>query len=110
MVIHLIRTFGERGYIVTTREKAKFCRPFAEKLITLAKVDSVHRRRVAAARLNDKGAVSKLFGQIGPAYVARPGGYTRIIKLAKRRVGDNGIQVFFGFVPQEDAAKESAKN
>lgn len=107
MAVSLFRTFGERGYIVTTREKAKFCRPFAEKLITLAKVDSVQRRRLAAARLGDKETVQKLFDTIGPAFATRPGGYTRIIKLAKRRLGDSGVQVLFGFVPEKESTESA---
>lgn len=104
IVLGLFRSFGERGYIITTREKAKFCRGFAEKLITLAKDDSVHHRRLAAARLGDKQVVRKLFQEIGPAFRERPGGYTRIIKVAKRRVGDNATQVVFGFAPAEAGA------
>ncbi len=102
----LFRSFGERGYIFTTREKAKFCRSFAEKLVTLAKEDSVHRRRVAAARLGDKEIVQKLFSEIGPAYRDRPGGYTRIVKVEKRRLGDSATQVLFGFVPLSAEKKE----
>ena len=104
IAISLFRSFGERGYIITTKEKAKFCRSFAEKLITLAKNDSVHRRRLAFAKLGDKGAVGKLFNDIAPTFRDHPGGYTRIIKLAKRRIGDDATQVLFGFVP--DKAKE----
>ncbi len=99
----LFRSFGSRGYIITTREKAKFCRSFAEKLITLAKEDTVHRRRLAAARLGDKEVVKKLFEEIAPAYRSRPGGYTRIIKVPKRRVGDDATQVLFGFTPVEES-------
>ena len=107
LTISLFRSFGEKGYITTTREKAKFCRPFAEKLITLAKEDSVHHRRLAFARLGDKKIVKKLFEEIAPAYRDRPGGYTRILKLSPRRIGDNAVQVLFGFVPAEKAAEES---
>lgn len=99
----LFRSFGGRGYVITTRDKAKYCRPFAEKLITLAKVDSVHRRRLAAARLGDKDLVGKLFTEIAPAFRDRPGGYTRILKVSNRRVGDGAREVLFGFVPQEGA-------
>jgi large subunit ribosomal protein L17 len=95
----LFTVFGARGYIVTTREKAKFVRRFAERLITLAKEDTVHRRRVVASRLGDERAVRKLFAEIAPAYRERPGGYTRIIKISRRRVGDAAVQVLFGFVP-----------
>jgi large subunit ribosomal protein L17 len=109
IVCSLFSCFGGRGYVVTTREKAKFCRGFAERLITLAKEDSVHRRRLAAARLGSQDVVRKLFAAIGPAYKDRPGGYTRIIKLGKRRVGDNGVQVLFGFVPPQGASEEAAE-
>ena len=105
----LFAAFGGRGYVITTREKAKFCRSFAERLITLAKEDSVHHRRLAASRLGDKDTVRKLFREIGPAYRDRPGGYTRIIKIAKRRVGDAAIQVLFGFVPSGAQAQTQAK-
>ena len=107
MAVSLFRVFGNRGYIITTREKAKFCRSFAEKLITLAKEDSVHRRRLAAARLGDKEIVRKLFHEIGPSFRDRPGGYTRIIKVSKRRIGDNATQVLFGFVPTAGGGGEA---
>jgi large subunit ribosomal protein L17 len=57
----------------------------AEKLITRAKEDSVHNRRIASSRLYDEGVVAKLFTDIGPRMKDRPGGYTRIIKLGERR-------------------------
>jgi len=67
--------------------KAKELRKFAEPLITLAKVDSVAHRRQAFAALRDEDVVRKLFTTIGPAFAARPGGYTRIMRLGNR-VGD----------------------
>lgn len=73
--------------IKTTLVKSKELRKFAEPLITLAKTDSVANRRRAFAALRDDAAVKKLFGEIAPAYVDRPGGYTRILKLGNR-VGD----------------------
>ena len=73
--------------IETTVAKAKELRVFAEPLITLAKKDSVHHRRRAFAALRDEDIVRKLFTTIGPAFVERPGGYSRIMRLGNR-VGD----------------------
>lgn len=70
--------------IKTTVPKAKELRRVAEPLITLAKIDSVHHRRLAFARLRDKEAVGKLFTELGPRYEARPGGYLRILKCGFR--------------------------
>jgi large subunit ribosomal protein L17 len=73
--------------IRTTKAKALEIRRSAEKLITRAKVDSVHNRRIVSARLFDEGIVAKLFTNIAPRMQERPGGYTRIIKLGGR-LGD----------------------
>lgn len=70
--------------IKTTLPKAKELRRVAEPLITMAKNDSVHKRRVAFARLRDKEAVGKLFVELGPRYLERPGGYLRILKCGFR--------------------------
>lgn len=78
----------EHEMIKTTLPKAKELRTHVEPLITLAKVDSVHNRRLAFAKLRDQAAVAKLFNEIGPRFVSRPGGYTRIMK-AGNRPGDN---------------------
>jgi large subunit ribosomal protein L17 len=73
--------------IKTTEAKAKEVRPIAEKMITLGKDGTVHARRQALAYINDKDVVRKLFDDIGPRFSARPGGYTRIVKLGPR-LGD----------------------
>ena len=70
--------------IKTTLPKAKELRRVAEPLITMAKTDSVHKRRLAFARLRDKEAVGKLFVELGPRYESRPGGYLRILKCGYR--------------------------
>jgi large subunit ribosomal protein L17 len=70
--------------IRTTVPKAKELRRVVEPLITLAKVDSVAKRRLAFARLRDRDIVTKLFGELGPRYQARPGGYLRILKCGFR--------------------------
>src|SRR6056297_3337535 len=67
--------------IKTTLPKAKELRRVAEPLITMAKSDSVHKRRLAFSRLRDRDAVTKLFDNLGPRYKERPGGYLRILKM-----------------------------
>ena len=66
--------------ITTTEAKAKELRPFIEKLVTHARVDSVASRRLVSSRLDDVEAVKKLFTTIAPRYTERPGGYVRIVK------------------------------
>lgn len=83
MTVSLVR----HETIKTTVPKAKELRRVAEPLVTLAKTDSVARRRLAYARLRDRGAVAKLFNELGPRYRERPGGYLRILKCGYR-VGD----------------------
>lgn len=78
----------EHELIRTTLPKAKELRRIAERLITLAKTDSVANRRLAFSRLRDRDVVSKLFNELGPRYQARPGGYLRILKCGFR-TGDN---------------------
>ena len=79
----------DHGRIKTTITKAKAIKPYVEKLITLAKVDTVANRRLAFRRLNNKLAVKKLFSEVGPKFKERNGGYTRLLKLTDGRVGDN---------------------
>jgi large subunit ribosomal protein L17 len=71
--------------IITTLPKAKELRPLAEKLITLAKNDSVHARRQAFMQVANDALIAKLFDTLGPRFATRPGGYTRIMKLGERR-------------------------
>ena len=71
--------------IETTTAKAKELRPYAERLITLAKRGDLHARRLAAAKIQDRDVVGKLFDEIGPRFAERPGGYTRILKLGARK-------------------------
>jgi len=83
--------------IRTTKAKALEIRRTAEKLITRAKVDSVHNRRIASGRLYDEGIVAKLFTDIGPRMKDRNGGYTRILKLGER-LGDAAQMVILELV------------
>ena len=79
------------GRIRTTLAKAKELRPFAEKLVTLGKRDSLHARRRALSIISHKTAVARLFSDISPRFSERPGGYTRILKLEPRRWGTDGF-------------------
>jgi large subunit ribosomal protein L17 len=72
------------GRIETTVAKAKELRPYAEKLITLARRGDLHARRLVAQKIRERDALTRLFSDIGPRFAARPGGYTRILKLGHR--------------------------
>jgi large subunit ribosomal protein L17 len=93
--------------IITTLPKAKELRPLAEKLITLAKNDSVHARRMAARQVPDDALIAKLFDTLGPRFSTRPGGYTRIMKLGARR-GDAAEMAILELV--ERSADTDAKS
>ncbi len=88
----------DHGQIKTTNIKCKALQPYVEKLVTLAKVDSVANRRLAFSKLNNKEAVKQLFDTVAPKFKERNGGYTRILKLADGRVGDNAPMSFIAFV------------
>src|SRR5262245_38871608 len=105
---NLTRSLIEHERIITTLPKAKAVRPFVEKLITLAKKNTLHARRLVMSRLgpmaeaevkpqkDDDGdadhrtVVQKLFAEIGPRFADRPGGYTRVLKRHEHRLGDAG--------------------
>ena len=91
---NLARALITHERIITTVAKAKELRPFIERLITLAKKGSLHARRLAISRLHDAEVVKRLFEEIAPRYKDRPGGYTRIIKRAERRLGDAGATCY----------------
>ena len=84
MLNNMASSLFEHGRIVTTEAKAKELRPFAEKLITLARRGDLHARRLVERRIKDRETLSRLFSEIGPRFAARPGGYTRILKLGHR--------------------------
>ena len=88
----------DHGKIKTTHTKAKAVKGYVEKIVTLAKVDSVHNRRLAFKKLNNKSAVTKLFAEVGPKFKERNGGYTRIVKLADARLGDATKMGYISFV------------
>ena len=119
---NMVASLFEHETISTTLPKAKEVRGFAEKLITLGKKGTLASRRRAIALLNNRAiykdedgrnvkvgtVIGKLFSEIGPRYLDRPGGYTRIIKLSKRRLGDNGQLVLLQLVGQEESASGGA--
>lgn len=84
MFKNMANSLFQHELIKTTLPKAKELRRVAEPLITLAKEDSVHKRRLAFARLRDDAIVAKLFNELGPRYQNRPGGYLRILKCGFR--------------------------
>ena len=96
--------------IRTTVAKAKELRGIAERLITLAKVDSVANRRLAFSRLRDRDAVTKLFNEIGPRYANRPGGYMRVLKCGFR-TGDKAPMAYVELVdrPVIEAAADTTE-
>lgn len=96
MIVSLLR----HELIKTTVVKAKELRRFAEPMITLAKEDSVAKRRLAYSRLRDKEIVAKLFKEIGPRYESRPGGYLRILKCGFRD-GDNAPMAYVELVDRK---------
>lgn len=123
MLRNLARALIEHERIITTVEKAKEARRFIEPLITLAKKDTLHARRLIVAKLGpvakvdlldkkeeftDDTVLSKLFKDLGPRFKDRPGGYTRIIKRHERRLGDAGHTAFLELL-KEGETKVRAK-
>jgi large subunit ribosomal protein L17 len=119
----MVSSLFEHETISTTIEKAKEVKAFAEKLITLAKKGTLSARRRAIAMLGNRDIISyedgkaikegtiigKLFSELGPRYLDRPGGYTRIIRLSLRRLGDNGQLVLLQLIGQDESSKKEAK-
>jgi large subunit ribosomal protein L17 len=105
---NLAASLISHGRIRTTEAKAKELRPFVEKLVTLGKRDSLHARRHALRILPRREVVTKLFGEVSPRFSQRPGGYTRILKLAHRQ-GDGAPLAFIEFVDYKfEGASEAA--
>src|SRR5579862_4637992 len=107
---NLVTSVIEHERIVTTVIKAKAARPLVEKMITLAKRDTLHTRRQAAAFLETPAAVKKLFDKLGTRFGQRNGGYTRIVRLGFRK-GDGAEQAMIELVGSElvKRAAERAK-
>ena len=120
---NMVASLFEHETIATTIQKAKEVKPFAEKLITLAKKGTLPARRRAIAMLGNRDivehedgkpvrkgtVVGKLFSELGPRYLERPGGYTRIIRLSLRRLGDNGQLVLLQLIGEDEGPKKKGK-
>jgi large subunit ribosomal protein L17 len=120
---NMVASLFQHETISTTIEKAKEVKPFAEKLITLAKKGTLPARRRAIALLGNRDivdykdgqavrkgtVVGKLFSELGPRYLDRPGGYTRIIRLSLRRLGDNGQLVLLQLIAAEESSKKQIR-
>jgi large subunit ribosomal protein L17 len=119
----MVSSLFEHETIRTTIQKAKEVKPFAEKMITLGKNGSLAARRRVIAELCDRAiyvdedgtnvrkgsVVHKLFSELGPRYLDRPGGYTRIIKLGKRRLGDNGEWCLLQLIGADEKMEKKSK-
>jgi large subunit ribosomal protein L17 len=102
MLRNMMNSLIEHEVIKTTVPKAKELRRVVEPMITLAKVATVANRRLAFNRLRDRDSVTKLFNDLGPRFKARPGGYTRILKMGFR-VGDNAPMALVELVDRHAA-------
>ena len=110
MLRNLATSLFDKGRIVTTDGRAKECRPFAEKLITLARKGGLANYRRALALLKDETVTRRLFHEIAPLYRERSGGYTRILRLSTLRLGDRAQKVIFELVvPTPEGKAEPAK-
>ena len=101
--------------VVTTLAKAKYMRRRVEKMITLGKTKNLVHLRRAISYLRDETVAKKLFDEIGPRFAERPGGYTRILRLSKARLGDGGDQAIIELVDntvleQQLAAAEASQD
>ena len=106
MLRNMMNSLIAHEAIKTTVPKAKELRRVVEPMITLAKEATVANRRLAFDRLRDRDSVTKLFDVLGPRFKARPGGYTRILKMGFR-VGDNAPMALVELVERSDSASES---
>ena len=107
MLRNMMNSLIAHEAIKTTVPKAKELRRVVEPMITLAKEATVANRRLAFDRLRDRDSVSKLFDVLGPRFKARPGGYTRILKMGFR-VGDNAPMALVELVERTDDTAEAA--
>lgn len=105
---NLVTSFLEKERMRTTLAKAKAAKPLAEKMITLAKQDTLQTRRRALKFIYKKPVVRKLFEELGPRFSERPGGYTRIVKIGPRS-GDGAEMAYLELVGSEYVKKAKKK-
>ncbi|MGH3979568.1 MAG: 50S ribosomal protein L17 [Pseudonocardiaceae bacterium] len=106
MLANLATSLFTHGRITTTETRAKRLRPFAERLITKARKGDLHNRREIMKVIRDKDVVHKLVAEIGPHFVGRPGGYTRIVKTMPRK-GDNAPMAVIELIAERTATAEA---
>jgi large subunit ribosomal protein L17 len=120
---NLVQSLIEHETVSTTIQKAKEVKPFVERLITLAKKGKLQHRRRAISLLGNRRIVAyeegepvakgtvvgKLFSELGPRYLDRPGGYARIVRLSLRRLGDNGELVLLQLLGKDEPMKKERK-
>ncbi|WP_127783961.1 50S ribosomal protein L17 [Rhodococcus sp. X156] len=106
MLANLATSLFTHGRITTTEAKAKRLRPYAEKLISKAKVGDLHNRREVMKVIRDKDVVHSLFADIGPFFAERDGGYTRIIKTIPRK-GDNAPMAIIELLQDKTVTSEA---
>ena len=106
MLRNMMNSLIAHEAIKTTLPKAKELRKVVEPMITLAKNDTVANKRLAFNRLRDRDSVVKLFADLGPRFAARPGGYTRILKMGFR-VGDNAPMALIELVDRSEQSTEA---
>ena len=109
MMRNMVTSFFDTEKITTTDARAKELRKMAEKLITMARRGDLHSRRLIMQVVRDGKTVAKLFDTIAPRYADRPGGYTRIVRLSLKRLGDNGQLVLLQLVGKEENAGKKVK-
>ena len=107
MLRNMMNSLIEHEVIKTTVPKAKELRRVVEPMLTLGKEPTLSNKRLAFDRLRNRDNVAKLFSELGPRYKARPGGYTRILKMGFR-VGDNAPMAFVELVDRPEVAEEAA--
>ncbi|KPU97063.1 50S ribosomal protein L17 [Variovorax paradoxus] len=107
MLQNMMNSLIEHEVIKTTVPKAKELRRVIEPMITLAKKPTVANKRLAFDRLRSRDSVVKLFGELGPRFAARPGGYTRILKMGFR-VGDNAPMALVELVDRPEVSEVAA--
>lgn len=106
MVRNMVTSLLDHERIVTTTPKAKEIRKVADKMITLAKRGDLHARRQALSFIQDKSVVAKLFNELGPEYMERAGGYTRIIQTGNR-LGDCAPMAILELVNYQEKSSAS---
>ncbi|MBN2176904.1 MAG: 50S ribosomal protein L17 [Demequinaceae bacterium] len=106
IIANLAQSLFQHGRVTTTLAKARRIRPYAERLVTLAKRGDLASRRKVMGVISDKGVVHVLFTQIAPAFAERQGGYTRIVKVGVRK-GDNAPMAVIELVDGAESLKQA---